>query len=231
MNRRGVFYSVGTGPGDPELLTYQAVKTMEKCAIIALPNSGAAENAVLTIVSHYIEGKTIVYCDMPMVRDKALLAAAHEKVAKDLSVYLEAGQDVAFLTLGDPSIYSTAMYVHRQIQKLGYETSVVAGVPSFCAVAAKLNVSLCEGGQQLHIIPASYQDIDGALAYEGNKVLMKSGKSIIQVKEKIDTQEYDASAVERCGMENEKIHPTLDTLQEDSSYFSVLVVKERNVLG
>ena len=46
MNRRGVFYSVGTGPGDPELLTYQAVKTMEKCAIIALPNSGAAENAV-----------------------------------------------------------------------------------------------------------------------------------------------------------------------------------------
>ena len=60
---------------------------------------------------------------------------------------------------------------------------------------------------------------------------MKSGKSIIQVKEKIDTQEYDASAVERCGMENEKIHPTLDTLQEDSSYFSVLVVKERNVLG
>ena len=202
MNRRGVFYSVGTGPGDPELLTYQAVKTMETCAIIALPNSGAAENAVLTIVSHYIEGKTIVYCDMPMVRDKALLAAAHEKVAKDLSVYLEAGQDVAFLTLGDPSIYSTAMYVHRQIQKLGYETSMVAGVPSFCAVA-----------------------------YEGNKVIMKSGKSIIQVKEKIDTQEYDASAVERCGMENEKIHPTLDTLQEDSSYFSVLVVKERNVLG
>ena len=105
---------------------------------------------------------------------------------------------------------------------------MVAGVPSFCAVAAKLNVSLCEGGQQLHIIPASYQDIEGALAYEGNKVLMKSGKSILKVRDKINTQEYDVSAVERCGMENEKIHTTLDTLQEDSSYFSVLVVKEKN---
>ena len=117
MNRRGVFYSVGTGPGDPELLTYQAAKTMEKCAIIALPNSGAAENAVLTIVSPYIEGKTVVYCDMPMVRDKALVLAAHEKVARDLSVYLEAGQDVDFLTLGDHRIYSNAMYVHRKNPK------------------------------------------------------------------------------------------------------------------
>ena len=215
-------------PGGPELLTYQAVKTIERCAVIAVPDSGAAENAVLAIAAPYVEGKKLVPCDMPMVRDKALLAATHEKAARQLAAYLEAGQDVAFLTLGDPSIYSTAMYVHRQIQRLGYETAMVAGVPSFCAAAARLNTSLCEGAQQLHIIPASYKDVDGALRYEGNKVLMKSGKSIAKVKEKIDAGKYDASAVERCGMENEAIHVTLDTLQDDSSYFSVVVVKEKN---
>lgn len=221
----GNFFSVGTGPGDPKLMTYKAVETIRNCDIIAVPDSGANENAVLKIVSEHISDKEIVYCDMPMIRDKAKLLQCHNDCASKLAVYLDDGKSVAFLTLGDPTIYSTAMYVHQILQSKGYKTAVISGVPSFCAVAAALNIPLCEGGEMLHIIPASYKNIEGALEYEGNHVLMKSGKSIGKVKPLIDNEKKRAMAVECCGMEQERIHLTLDTIDENSSYFSVIVAK------
>ncbi|MEG0692087.1 MAG: precorrin-2 C(20)-methyltransferase [Oscillospiraceae bacterium] len=223
---RGLFYSVGTGPGDPKLITYKAVEVIRSCDIIALPNSGSSETAVLKIVEEHIKDKTIIYCDMPMIRDKEELSRCHQASADALSKFLDHGKNVAFLTLGDPTIYSTTMYVHQKLQAMGYDTEVIPGVPSFCAVGAKLNIPLCEGGEPLHIIPASYQDVEHALESSGNKVLMKSGKSIGKIKELIQ-KDSKAQAVECCGMENEKVHHTLDTIDENSSYFSVIVVKEK----
>lgn len=60
--------------------------------------------------------------------------------------HLDGGKDVGFLTLGDPSIYSTAMYIHRILKEAGYRTGMIAGVPSFCAAAARLDIALCEAG-------------------------------------------------------------------------------------
>lgn len=222
----GKFYSVGIGPGDPELLTYKAARIIEKCDIVAVPKSGAKDNVALKIVEGHINGKTIVECDMPMTRDKDKLEEHHRAAAKQLAKFLDKGKTVAFLTLGDPSIYSTAMYVHKRIEAMGYEAFIVAGVPSFCAVAARLNISLCEGGEALHIIPASYNDLDSILQYSGNKILMKSGKSICEVRDLISEKNLDAMAVECCGMENEKVHFSLDSIDENSSYFMVVVAKE-----
>ena len=109
----------------------------------------------------------------------------------------------------------------------GYETRMVPGVPSFCAVAAALDVSLCERSERLQIIPASYPNAGEALKEPGNKVLMKSGRSMGKVRAQIDRQRFDAMAVECCGMEGERIHHSLDTLEETASYFSVVVVKEK----
>ena len=36
---KGVLYGVGTGPGDPELLTIKAVRTIESCPVIAAPQT------------------------------------------------------------------------------------------------------------------------------------------------------------------------------------------------
>lgn len=223
---KGIFYSVGTGPGDPKLLTYKAVEVINSCDIITLPQSGAGEAVVLKIVKEHIVGKEVIYCDMPMIRDKDELSKYHQASADTLAKFLDEGKNVAFLTLGDPTIYSTSMYVHQRLQAMGYQTEVVSGVPSFCAVGARLNIPLCEGGEPLHIIPASYNDVGEALDLCGNKVLMKSGKSMEKIKALI-SPDCNAQAVECCGMENEKVHCTLDTIDENSSYFSVIVVKEK----
>jgi precorrin-2/cobalt-factor-2 C20-methyltransferase len=220
---KGKFYSIGTGPGDPGLLTLKAVETLKTCKVIAVPDSGASENVVLGIVKAHLEDQRIVCCDMPMTRDKDLLEASHERAATILAAYLEAGENVGFLTLGDPTIYSTALYVHQQLSGMGYDTEVIPGVPSFCAAAAKLNVPLCEGGEMLHVVPASYSDLEGGLSLKGSIVLMKSGKSAAKVKALLDGRR--AMAVERCGLSGEKVHEELSTWTEDASYFSVLLVK------
>lgn len=222
----GKFYGVGVGPGDPMLITYKAVDTIKKSDIIVVPNSGANENIALKIAREHLTGKKIIECDMPMTRDEKKLEEYHNNATNIIAKYLDEGNIVSFLTLGDPSIYSSVMYVHKRLTKKGYDTALVPGITSFCAVAASLNTSLCEKSELLHIIPASYKDTEKALSLNGNKILMKSGKSITDIKEKLIKTNKTAMMVERASMENEKIYYNIDDIDENASYFSVIVVKE-----
>lgn len=224
----GILYGVGVGPGDPDLITYQAVKTIEKAAIIAVPGGGEGERTALAIAEKYIGDKPVVELDMPMVRDKEILRTKHDEAARILTRYLEEDKDVAFLTLGDPSIYSTYGYLHRRVTELGFEARFIAGVPSFCAAAARLNRTLCEGNEPLHLIPASYDGALAGLEWRGTKVLMKSGKKFKAIKEHLRRtgQIRQAAMVERCGMDGEQVYPNLEQTDETAEYFSLLVVKE-----
>ncbi|MDY3366507.1 precorrin-2 C(20)-methyltransferase [Zhenhengia yiwuensis] len=225
---KGKLYGVGVGPGDPKLMTYKAVETIQKCQVVAVPKSGNSEQVALNIAKEFIKNQILIDCYMPMIRDKEALRKQHEEVVSELKGYLDKGQDIAFLTLGDPTIYSTYMYIHRLIKEMGYETEIIPGISSICSVAAALNDSLCEGSDCLHIIPASYKGKEDYLDLEGTKVLMKTGKSMEKVKQHLKEKGlYErAQAVECASMPNEKIHESLDTVEE-SSYFSVIVVKER----
>ena len=225
---KGKLYGVGVGPGDPKLMTYKAVETIQKCQVVAVPKSGNSEQVALNIAKEFIKNQTLIDCYMPMIRDKQALRKQHEEVVSEFKGYLDKGQDIAFLTLGDPTIYSTYMYIHRLIKEMGYETDIIPGISSICSVAAALNDSLCEGSDCLHIIPASYKGKEDYLDLEGTKVLMKTGKSMEKVKQHLKEKGlYErARAVECASMPNEKIHESLDTVEE-SSYFSVIVVKER----
>lgn len=223
---KGILYGVGVGPGDKKLLTLQAVETLKNADLIAVPDTGG-EKTALKIIEEYIAEKELIYCSLPMTRDAELLRQSHEKCADDICALLDKGLNIAFITLGDPTVYSTYMYIHRIVAKKGYQTEIVNGIPSFCAAAGRLGISLCDGKEALHIIPASYEGNDGLLRLKGNKVLMKSGKSIFKIKEKLAQHRLLANAkmVECCYMENEKIYDSLQDMDEESSYFSVIIVK------
>ena len=142
---KGKLYGVGVGPGDPELLTKKAERVLREADVVAVPDKGAGEKTALNIVADIVGGKELLYCPTPMVRDRAVLDGCYEKIADDICALLDAGKVVAFITLGDPTVYSTYIYVHKKVLARGYAAELVPGVPSFCAVAARLNTSLCEG--------------------------------------------------------------------------------------
>lgn len=228
----GKLYGLGVGPGDPELMTLKAVRLIRECDVIVIPASGKMVNVAYEIARGAvpeIEEKELLELSMPMIREEDKLAESHDKAADAVIAALEAGKDAAFLTLGDPSIYSTYIYVHDRVGARGYDTEIVPGIPSFCAVAARLNEGLTEASEALHIIPASYEGMEEAMLLSGTRVLMKSGKAIGKVKEFLSqlSRQPSVKMVERCGMQGERVFTRLEDIDEDAGYFSILVVKDK----
>lgn len=226
----GKLWGVGIGPGDPELLTLKAVRILRQADVIMLPDSNGPEKTALNIVKAYLEGKPLLFAKMPMVRDKAAMDEAHDQAAGQICALLDQGRQVAFVTLGDPSVYSTYMYLHEKIMQRGYAVEVVPGVPSFCAAAARLNRSLCQGREPLLVIPASHGQ-DALLDVPANKVFMKAGRSILDLQQRLGDRGLleHASMVENCGMDNERIYPHFGDLREPAGYFSLVIVKEPSI--
>ena len=227
LRRGGKLYGVGVGPCDPELLTLKAVRVLREADVVLVPDSVKADKTALHIASAYLQNKTVETVTTPMVRDKAVVDAAYTAAADRICALLDQGRQVAFLTLGDPTVYSTYMYIHEKVLARGYDVEVVPGVPSFCAAAARLNLSLCQGSEPLLIIPASH-GAEGLLDVKANKVFMKAGKSILELQSQLrDRGLLDhAAMVENCSMENERVYPRFADLQEASGYFSLVIAKE-----
>lgn len=224
----GKLYGIGVGPGDPELLTLKAVRLIEECDVIAVPGKKKEETVAYNIVKQVvpkIETKECLEMDMPMTKDKEKLKESHRTAFQKVAEVLDTGKSVAFLTLGDPCVYSTYIYVHKQIAQAGYETEIVSGIPSFCAVSAKLNQGLVEKSQMLHVIPSSY-GIEEGMRLKGTKVLMKAGRKMAQVKSQLKEMDVQAVMVENCGMEEEHIYRSVEEIPDDAGYYSLIVAKE-----
>ena len=228
----GKLLGLGVGPGDPELLTIKALRIIQESDVIAVPGNEVQESVAYQIVKGVYKelySKPLIPIAMPMTKDKAVLEANHEKAADDIEACLKEGKQVAFLTLGDPTVYSTYMYVHKRILSRGYEVEIVSGITSFCAVAARLNRSLVEMAEPLHVIPATYKadEMNEILALPGTKVLMKTGRKLKQVKESILNSGQSAVMIENCGMETEKIYETAEEIPDAAGYYSLIIVKEK----
>ena len=215
------------GPGDPELLTIKAAKVLEQADVILAPDTGKADKTALTIIRNYLNGKTPELVSTPMTRDKEVLEQAYESAAQRIIAYLEEGKQVAFITLGDATVYSTYMYIHEKVRARGYAVEVVPGVTSFCAAAARLNISLCQGSEPLLVIPASHSARE-LLDVPANKVFMKAGSAILDLKKTLEEKNMlsNASMVENCSMENEHVYPDFRELDKTTGYFSLVIVKE-----
>ena len=230
-NMRGKLYSVGIGPGDPELLTLKAVRLLKECDVVALPKGDTdvmtAKNIVNQVVDLDKKEQLIIY--MPMTKDMAVMDKAHQEGADAVIKLLDEGKNVVFITLGCPTVYATCIYVHKLVLKAGYDAELVAGVTSICAVAAKLNVSLCERAEPLIVLPGSYKEASKYLDGPGNKVLMKSASEIARVRDELKERGLikNAAMVERCGLPGEKVYRDLNEIDPNSSYFSVILVKEK----
>jgi precorrin-2/cobalt-factor-2 C20-methyltransferase len=225
---KGTLYGVSVGPGDPELITLKAHKILMSCPVIAAPQTKGEKRVALDIVSHVIDlqEKQIVYLEFEMLKDQSLLKQSHIEQTQKLRLLLDNGLDVAMLNLGDASLYSTFSYINDIVREWGYETKTIPGVTSFCAVAATLNTSLVEMKKPLHIIPAYHTDLDTALSLQGNKVLMKSGSMLGEVKRCIQKHGLSASLVANCGREDERVFEDINDSSDREGYFVTILVKD-----
>ena len=229
--KKGRFYGVSVGPGDPELLTLKAVRCLERCPVLAAPQTASGRMLALDIArgAADLRGKTILPLHFVMSREEEALCASHQEAAEKVRACLDAGQDVAMLNLGDVSVYATYGYLEEILKEQGYETHRIAGVPSFCAAAARLGCSLTGGMEQpLTIAPGRHAD--EVLEAPGTKVLMKTGRQLPRTLEALARHGLleKSAMVCNCGLPDEAVFPALTDYDpaQAAGYFATILVKE-----
>ena len=230
----GKLYGIGAGPGDPELLTLKAINTIQKCSVIAVPETGSGEQAALAIVEKHLDGKELLSCRFSMERDVAKRREARQAAAAHIMQFLRDGKDVGFVTLGDPTTYSTYMYVHEIIVGKGFDAEIIPGVTSYTAAAAALGMALCTGEETLTIIGRS-KNMDELLAIPGNKVIMKSGENLMLVLAQLKARGYGdrTKIVCRATMDGQRLYDSIEAYEQspEAGYFALAIVKESTARG
>lgn len=229
--KKGVFYGVSVGPGDPEHMTLKAVKILRRCDVIAAPTASKGRMLALEIAAANVDmaGKTVLPLRLSMTRAAEQRRTEYRKAAEDVAAYLDAGVDVAMVNLGDVSIYATYSYLMKLLRERGYETVMIPGVSSFCAAAAGLGVSLTEGNEPIHIV-SGQGELGETLSLSGTKVLMKSGRHLPDVLQELEERELlDKSMLaQNCGLPGETLCHDLSEYTSDGGegYFTLVIVKE-----
>jgi len=220
-------YGIGVGVGDKELLTLKAKNILEKVNVVFVPISKEGKKSIaLEIVKDYINGKKIIELLFPMTKDKEILKKYwNEAVDKIMN---EDGE-VAVLTLGDPTLYSTFSYVWNILKDNNIEVEIINGISSPFAAAGRLNIPLVEGDEKLCILPQG-KDLEKYLDEFDTIVVMKTTNLEEKLKELNDKKDkYVIGIVKKATFEDEKItFGKIDEINFDEfrDYLSIAIIKK-----
>ncbi|WP_407376917.1 precorrin-2 C(20)-methyltransferase [Methanobrevibacter sp.] len=230
MAEKGKLIGIGVGPGDTELLTLKAARILKTVPVVFSPKSSKEKESIaLSIVKPVLEEREdykrmmLVEPIFPMIEDKEELEKVWTTASEMIAMYLDSGRDVAFITLGDTSVFSTYSYVQKKLAGR-YEIETVPGITSFTACAAARNRALVEQNQVLTIVPKIDDRLEEILEYSDSIVLMKASRntseleSIIEQKEGVD----EIYSVQNCTRENEKI---IEGFSNEKPYLTTTIIK------
>lgn len=226
----GTLIGVGVGPGDPQLMTLKAVRAVEAADVILIPVKSEGEDSVaFEIVKEVcdVEGKEILPVIFSMSMKKEERLASRKAAVEKVEAILMTGKTAVMIALGDIGIYSTFMYVKKEVEGK-YPVEMIPGIPSFCAGASKALISIVEGRESFCVLP-SYKTPDQlvkALKDYPSVIVMKAGSKIQEIYEILQAENRleGTHMIADCGMPSEYIGK-FDPNRE-YGYFTTLIIKQ-----
>jgi len=232
---------IGVGPGDPDLLAVKAVKAIQDADVIMCPASAEDRPSIaLSVISSLIDkskNQEIVKLIFPMTKDKDVLEAHWKTNAKIIAEKVLSGKNVVYLTVGDPYLYSTWIYMHRDISA-NYpviKISVIPCIVSMFTFASKVGISIAEGAEKVAIIPSCYDlsSLKEIAKHSEVLVFLKDGRYFDMVIELLKESGFPENSIFAIGQDLGTDHEIIRkmTLGEvndgtlTTKYFSILVVK------
>ncbi len=232
---------VGCGPGDPELLTVKAVNAIKNADVIMCPISKEGKSSIaLSVVSSILDEQKkpeIVNLVFPMTKDPDILRNTWEKNSQIIAESSLSNKKVVYLTVGDPYLYSTWIYLHRElsIKHPEIKITVIPGIVSMFTFASKVGISLAEGAEKMAVIPSCY-DLTTVKDIAKNcdtMIFLKDGRYFDQVIDLIREAGFSKESIfaigQDLGTDQEIVKKlTLGEVTEDtltSKYFSIMVIK------
>jgi precorrin-2/cobalt-factor-2 C20-methyltransferase len=217
----GTLYGIGIGPGDPELITLKGARLISTCRNLFVPKARtASESVALAIV-------------FPMTADREELAERWDEAAARVANVLMDGEDACFITLGDPLLYSTYIYLLRALRKIipDLRAVTVPGITAFGAAAALTEFPVGKGREPVTIVPSADDlgSVRRALAKGGTVVLMKIGKRLPDLLDLLDGEGLLESSVfvSHATMAKQRIETDLRRMKTEgpeAGYLSIILV-------
>ena len=234
MPMSGTLYGIGVGPGAPDLLTLRAVRVLSEVDVILAAASPRNDysTALETARPHLNPKARLLRLDFPMTHDKTILHAAWQIAARQTLQVLEGGENAAFLTIGDPLIYSTFGYLWRTLREHTPDArvEVIPGITSFQAAAARLGTILCEGSESLRIIPGinGREHLAAELAGADTAVILKAYRNYPVIREVLeDADRIDtASLASHVEQEGENLCHDMRGLEGSPPYLSLVLSRK-----
>ncbi len=229
-----IFWGIGVGPGHPDWLTLQGLSVLQSVPIIACPQNrqGQPGLAYKIVAQHLLPHQQVVSLELPFVNEPEILTAAWQRATDQVLKYLQSGLNVAFISEGDISLYSTFTYLAKTLHQSDatHEIRAVPGVCSPLAATACLGQPLATGAEKIAILPAMYcvSELDQILQWADQVVLMKVASVFPQIWHYLaQTQRLQqASLIIAVGQDHEQIWPTLEHLKTfQPPYFSLLIIR------
>lgn len=213
-------YGIGVGPGDKELLTVKAVRIIQSCDVIVAPSAlEDGESIALETAREYIkEGTEVVIKHFPMGKKDRVIKAieAYEFIESRLAE----GKNVAFLTIGDPYVYSTYSHLLSHVEEHGFEVETVPGITSFCAAASLVDKTLVVGNENLVVMPATKVK---EITDEKFIVIMKVYKHEEEVINVLEEKGFDYVYASRVGREGQVVLTDKEEILKLRDYMSLII--------
>ena len=236
--------AIGVGPGDPDLITIKAKKAIDAADVILCPASREDRPSIAFSIAEPLIDKSrnqrIVKLVFPMTKDPDILEETWKRNSEQMArEVLDAGRAV-YLTVGDPYLYSTWMYLHRNLARDHPEIgiTVIPGIVSVFMFASKVGMSLAEGAEKLTVVPSCYDlgQVRELARSSDTMVFLKDGQYFGKVIELLREAGYAPDSPfaigQELGTERENIIKTtlgqIDTDTAGMRYFSILMVRRKN---
>jgi|GEM_PF-177749 len=231
--RKGIFYAISLGPGDPENITLRALHLMQENRHFFCPRkSGRMRSLEIAAGVLDLENKVLHPLEISMRRQEDIRKKEYAEAAEKIAAVLKQGENALMLNLGDVSVYATASYVMERVAEMGYEVRMVSGVTSFTEACARAGIPLVLGAEDLHVFGSGDEEsIEQSLSLPGTKVFMKNKGIQEALFAKIIASGKKAYVFENLGFSNERIYElgkdTERAMPEDSErkqYFTTVIV-------
>jgi|SRR6185437_840558 len=236
-------YCIGCGPGDPDLLTLKAINIIKNADVIFTPTAREGKPSVaLSIVEKFLEKNTIIHnLVFPMIKDFNNLKENWKNNAREITNSVRDGKNTVYLTVGDPALYSTWIYIYKEIIKehSDIDVEVVPGITSIFSFSSEIKTPIAEGEEIIGIVPACYNLDRLKIAAQccDTLVFLKDGRYFNAVIETLmnsgfpgDSDIYIAQdvSINKEPFQKSKLSELSKNPNDNNDkYFSIMIVKKK----
>lgn len=233
----GKLYGIGVGPGDPDLLTFKAVNILNDVDYIFAPKARDKNSTALKIIENKVDYQDkLIELSFSMSKNRDKLAEDRQQIATKIEKKLIAGHDSAFITLGDPGLYSTFIYIKKILkdQNQSLEVETVPGITSISCCAAGHNLPLVEAGDDLAILEAGFTEdkFDNILDNFNTVVILKPTTDLNRLLNIIENKNLQDKILlgSRTGFRDQFYIDNINEIRSSEiNYLSTLIIKKERI--